>query len=121
VAAAAAVLLVGCATSQPAFQVMAHTGTWPHIEYPEGSGVTAALRLNQIIEWTHANPSPLADRARELAEECGRDHQRVGAVHSQEVFRAWGHAQKVATQPDLPPHEKEALWQLCVDELTHGP
>jgi len=121
VAAAAAVLLVGCASSTPVFEVVPQTGAWPHIEYPEGSGITAALRLNQIIEWTHANPSPLADQARELAEACGRDHHRVGALHSQEVLRAWNHAHSVATQPGLPPHEKDQLWQRCVDELTHGP
>ena len=121
VAAAAAVLLAGCATSQPVFEVVPHTGAWPHIEYPEGSGITAALRLNQIIEWTHANPSPEADRARLLAEECGRDHHRVEAAHSQSVLSAWNHAHNVATQPGLTPEEKEALWRLCVDELTHGP
>lgn len=117
--AVAVLLLAGCKT--PSQQGVAQEGMWPHVECPPGSGIPAALRLDEIMNWAQADGSPKALEARLKAEECGRDHVGVNETHCQEVFRAWSHANEVATNPGLPPHEKEQLWQACVDELTHGP
>jgi hypothetical protein len=121
VAVAAALLWAGCGTPKRQLEGEPQAGTWPHVECPPGSGVTAALRLDEIIGWAQADGSPKAMEAREKAEECARDHHRVDDEHCRSVLQAWTHANKVAMDPGLPPHEKEALWQLCVDELTHGP
>jgi hypothetical protein len=126
VAVAATLLWAGCQQTQPQTQeqevdAVAQEGAWPHVECPMGSGTTAAMRLHEIIGWAGANPSPKADEARLKAGECARDHIGVNEIHCDEVFRAWTHANEVATNPGLPPHEKEQLWQACADELTHGP
>lgn len=118
--AAAALLWAGC-KSKPQETAVPQEGVWPHVECPLGSGITAALRLDEIITWAQADGSPKAMEARVQAEQCARDHTGVNEVHCREVFRAWTHANEVATNPGLPPHEKEQLWQACVDELTHGP
>ncbi|MHC4974340.1 MAG: hypothetical protein ACYTG3_18620 [Planctomycetota bacterium] len=121
VAVAATLLVAGCAKSKPQIQEAAQEGAWPHIECPPGSGITAALRLNEIIGWAQADSSPKAMEARGKAEECARDHFGTRERHWELVFAAWTHANEVATNPALPPHRKQELWQACVDELTHGP
>jgi len=122
VAVAAALLWAGCAgTTKGEIQGVPQEGTWPHVECPPGSGITAALRLNEIIGWAQADGSPKALEARLKAEECATAHTGVNDLHCQKVVSAWTHANQVAMDPGLPPHEKEQLWQACVDELTHGP
>ena len=121
VAVAAALLGAGCASSKGAVGEEAMAGSWPHVECPPGSGITAALRLDEIIGWSGADGSPMAIDARQRAVECARNHPWVTEVHCQQLFAAWTHANQVATNPGLPPHEKDQLWQACADELTHGP
>ena len=120
-AAAAALLWTGCGTPKGQVAAEPEAGAWPQVECPAGSGVTAALRLDEIIGWTGADGSPKAIEARQKAVECARNHTGVNPVHCQKVFQAWTLANQVVSDPGLPPHEKDQLWQACADELTHGP
>ncbi len=119
--AAAVLLSAGCKSAKTQVTGVPQEGTWPHIEWPRGSGVTAALRLHEIITWAEADGSPKAMEARERAETCAQSHHGTRDTHCQLVLEAWTHANHVAMNPGLPPHEKEQHWQACVDELTHGP
>jgi hypothetical protein len=117
VAAVAALGWAGCKGTE--VQGEPQAGRWPHVECPQGSGVTAALRLSEIIGWAEADGTPKAILARGLAEVCATEHTGVNELHCQKVFQAWTFANQVVTNPELPPHEKEQLWQACADELTH--
>lgn len=119
--AVAVLLWAGCKSAAPEMQGVPQEGTWPHVEWPHGSGITAALRLDEIITWAQADGSPKAMEARAKAAECAQVHHGTNDTHCQMVLVAWEHARAVATQPGLPPDQKRALWQACVDELTHGP
>jgi len=107
----ALVLAGGCAATTEA--------DWPDVQCMSPSGIMAAHRLSQIKTWASANGHPEAAAA---ATTCESGHPApVGTsdVHAGRVYAAWCAAQ-AAVQPGIDPEHANALWALCVSELTHG-
>ncbi len=88
---------------------------WPDVECLPLSGVTARARLDQIIVWaTDANRLD----AKSKAEQC-LVHTVDTMLHRFKVYGAWESA-KATLNPILSDGERQALWLLCISELTHG-
>lgn len=87
---------------------------WPDVECPMGLGKTAEARLADIETWAGTGTP-----AYRKAQEC-RAHTGVNELHCTRLFSAWTAAEATRT-PGLTEPQKQALWMLCVSELTHGP
>lgn len=79
---------------------------------------TPQERLREIVDWAEADGSPAAREAGQQAE-TGLRRAASTDADRETISRAWSHAQ-AAARPGLEPQEKERLWRLCANELTHG-
>ncbi len=108
------VVLAACSGEETNPPLGTQTASWPKVECPEGSGITAEARLLQIEGW-----APAASDAKSKAQACRTTHTGVNPVHCGRVFSAWSAANAAQNQL-LSPEQKEVLWALCASELTHG-
>lgn len=81
-------------------------------------GPTPEEQLREILDWADADGSPAALEARQQAD-TGLRRTTDADADRERISRAWTHA-RAAARPDLEPQEKERLWRLCANELTHG-
>ena len=104
---AVVLLVAGCLSSGGVVQ----SGKLPEEPTPEE-------QLREVLDWAAADGSPMALEAKEQAGESLR-RTTDSEANRKKISRAWTHAQ-AATRPGLESQEKDRLWRLCVNELTHG-
>ena len=92
---------------------------WLNMMCPTGEGEQRAEDLlDAIIAWAPPPPA-IGAAAKVKAEEC-KLHTAATEMHCAKLVTAWTAAKQAATTAGLSQATKDALWTLCISELTHG-